>query len=109
MYRIINNTPISLSDSSVTMDQVLNAIKSTNKKLKSIADSTRKMSLDIFKILDLRTLSGTVGETFVGEMSNICPSLRKNPSIDGYPDLVQCSTEEMIRYYDNYSTQDSKE
>jgi hypothetical protein len=67
------------------------------------------MSLDIFKILDLRTLSGTVGETFVGEMSTILPALRKNPSIDGYPDLVQCSTDEMISYYEDYAEQDSKE
>src|SRR5699024_5454947 len=109
MYKIINDTHISLSHLSVSMDEVLAAIESTNNKLRSIADSTREMSLDIFKILDLRTLSGTVGETFVGEMSIICPKLKKNPSIDGYPDLVQCSTPEMVSYFDEYASQDSKE
>ncbi len=109
MYKIINDTHIFLSHLSVSMDEVLAAIESTNNKLRSIADSTREMSLDIFKILDLRTLSGTVGETFVGEMSIICPKLKKNPSIDGYPDLVQCSTPEMVSYFDEYASQDSKE
>lgn len=109
MYKIINDIPITLSHLSVSMNEVLAAIESTNDRLRSIADSTRKMSLDIFKILDLRTLSGTVGETFVGEMSIICPKLRKNPSIDGYPDLVQCSTNEMLIYFSKYAKQDSKE
>lgn len=109
MYRIINSNPIVLSHTVITMNQILSAIVSTNQKLKSIANSTREMSLDIFKILDLRTLSGTVGETFVGEMNLICSSLRKNPSIDGYPDLVQCATDEMIAYYNTYAKQESKE
>lgn len=109
MYKIINNTPIELSDMTVDMDTVLAAIESTNKKLRSISDYTKDLSLDIFKVLDLRTLSGAVGETFVGEMSKINPYLRKNPSIDGYPDLVQCVSPEMISYYKTYASQDSKE
>lgn len=109
MYKIINNSPIKLSDMSVSMDTILSAIESTNYKLRSISDYSKNLSLDIFKILDLRTLSGAVGETFVCEMSRINPLLRKNPSIDGYPDLVQCVSPEMISYYDTYASQDSKE
>lgn len=109
MYNIINDTPITSSHFSVRMDEVLAAINSTNNKLHSISDSTRRMSLDIFKTLDLRTLSGAVGETFVGEMADICPNLRKNPSIDGYPDLVPCSNREMTAYFAAYARQDSKE
>ena len=56
----------------VSMEQVLEAIESANHKLKAISDYTKELSLDIFRILDLRTLSGAVGETFVGEMSRIC-------------------------------------
>ena len=109
MYRIINDEPIRLSHISIDMNTVLESIQSTNNKLRAISDMTREMSLDIFQVLDLRTLSGTVGETFVGEMSSICPSLRKNPSIDGYPDLVQCVNQEMIDYFALYASQDSKE
>lgn len=108
-YRIISDEPIPLSHTSVSISVVLQAVESTNSKLRSIADSTRKMALDIFQVLDLRTLSGTVGETFVGEMANCCPVLRKNPSIDGYPDLVQCTTDEMLAYFNEYASQDSKE
>lgn len=109
MYRILNNAPIELSNSSICINDVLMAIVSTNQKLRSISDFTKDLSLDIFKVLDLRTLSGAVGETFVGEMSKIVPSLKKNPSIDGYPDLVQYVTPEMITYYEAYASQDSKE
>lgn len=109
MYQIVSNEPILLSGTTVTMEEILEAIESTNRKLRSISDSTKKLALDIFKILDLRTLSGTVGETFVGEMAAVCTSLRKNPSIDGYPDLVQCSTPEMQEYFAYYSQQDLKE
>lgn len=109
MYRIISNEPIRLSDINVSMDTVLEAITTTNQKLRAIADSTREMSIDIFQILDLRTLSGTVGETFVGEMSKACPKLKKNPSIDGYPDLCQYATPEMEHYFKDYASQDSAE
>ncbi len=109
MYRIVNDEAIILSHLSVSVEGIRAAIELTNRKLRSISDSTRKLSLDIFNVLDLRTLSGAVGETFVGEMASVCPSLRKNPSIDGYPDLVQYATPEMRDYFDYYASQDSKE
>ena len=109
MYYIVNTAPLVLSDVSVSVDDILAAIEATNNKLRAISDYTKSLSVDIFQILDLRTLSGAVGETFVCEMSRIVPALRKNPSIDGYPDLVQCVTEEMITYFNDYARQDSKE
>ena len=109
MYKILNSTPIVLSDTSINVEDILIALNSTNDKLRSIAEFTRKLSLNIFKILDLRTLSGVVGEIFVGEMAKNISSLKKNPSIDGYPDLVQCVTPEMNAYFDLYAKQDSKE
>lgn len=109
MYKIINDEPIVLSNMSVSVDQVLAGIESTNQKLRSISDRTKMLALDIFKVLDLRTLSGAVGETFVSEMSLVVPTLRKNPSIDGYPDLVQVVTPEMDKYFADYASQDSKE
>lgn len=109
MYKIINDKPIVLSNMSVTVNQILAGIESTNQKLRSISNRTQMLALDIFKVLDLRTLSGAVGETFVAEMSLVVPTLRKNPSIDGYPDLVQVVTPEMHKYFAEYASQDSKE
>ena len=109
MYRIINDAPIELSDLSVSVEEILTAIEATNTKLKTISERTSDLSLDIFQILDLRTLSGAVGETFVAEMASQNASLRKNPSIDGYPDIVQCCNEQMVEYYKLYASQDSKE
>ena len=83
MYRILNTQPIELSNISISTEDILTAINSTNQKLRSIADHTKELSLNIFEVLDLRTLSGAVGETFVGEMTRTVPTLRKNPSIDG--------------------------
>lgn len=109
MYKIIDDSPIIVSGVSVSVNDILAAIESTNQKLKNISDATRAMSLNIFEILDLRTLSGAIGETFVGEMSSQVSYLRKNPSLDGYPDLVLYASPEMKAYYDNYARQDSKE
>ncbi len=109
MYQIISDVPIVLSHVTLPMSTVISAINATNRKIQLIAESTARLSLDVFKVLDLRTLSGAVGETFVSEMSRICPELRKNPSIDGYPDLVQCTTKEMHDYFNYYAAHDSKE
>ena len=46
----------------VSMEQVLEAIESANHKLKAISDYTKELSLDIFRILDLRTLAGLSGK-----------------------------------------------
>ena len=109
MYRIVHNLPIILSNLQVDVSDIVSAIESTNHKIYAIANSTQNFSVDIFKIIDLRTLSGAIGETFVSEMAKVCPALKKNPSIDGYPDLVQCSTPEMLTYFKEYASKDSKE
>ena len=109
MYHIVHNLPIILSNLQVDVSDIVSAIESTNHKIYAIANSTKNFSVDIFKIIDLRTLSGAIGETFVSEMAKVCPALKKNPSIDGYPDLVQCSTPEMLTYFKEYASKDSKE
>lgn len=109
MYRIVHNLPIILSNLQVDVSDIVSAIESTNHKIYAIANSTQNFSVDIFKIIDLRILSGAIGETFVSEMAKVCPALKKNPSIDGYPDLVQCSTPEMLTYFKEYASKDSKE
>lgn len=83
MYKIINGSPIHLSHMALTVNEILTAINTTNSKFKNISDMSRSLSVDIFKIMDLRVLSGVIGETFVAELSQIVSGLKKNPSIDG--------------------------
>lgn len=109
MYKIINGSPIHLSHMALTVNEILTAINTTNSKFKNISDMSRSLSVDIFKIMDLRVLSGVIGETFVAELSQIVSGLKKNPSIDGYPDLLQVVNQEMENYYNIYASMDSKD
>lgn len=47
--------------------------------------------LDLYEIIDLRMLSGLVGEFYVGAVAKANPLLMKNPNLDGYPDLCDMS------------------
>lgn len=109
MYKIIRNTPIKLSHMELSINEIIAAINNTNNKFKEISDQTRALSLDIFQIMDLRILSGIIGETFVIELSKLVPSLKKNPSIDGYPDLLQVVTTKMKHSFEEYSSKESKD
>lgn len=100
-YKILNDSPIKLSHLEVSTDELLLAIKNTNTKFKTISNKTKDMELDIFQVIDFRNLSGIVGEVFVKELSLINNKLHKNPSLDGYPDLLQISTPEMITFFNN--------
>lgn len=98
-YKIIDNTPISLSDFELSSEILLKAIELTNQKFEFLSNRTKQMHLDVFDVIDFRVLSGMVGETLVGELAAQTDSLKKNPNLDGYPDLVQTSTTEMKNYY----------
>lgn len=100
-YKIVSDAPIKLSHVDIKVDLLLKAIDLTNNKFKEIQEKTLQMKLDLFTVIDFRVLSGLVGETFSAELSKICPSLVKNPSLDGYPDLLQVSNEEMRSYLTN--------
>lgn len=107
-YRAITTEPIVLSNLTVTSGQVLQAIEMTNDKFLHIGNETSKMSLDIFDVIDFRVFSGMMGEAFVASLEDVTNrALMKNPSMDGYPDLLQNSTHEMAEYfsscgYDNF-------
>ena len=53
--------------------------------------SKGKVKLDLYEIIDLRMLSGLMGEMFSTEVSKLENRLIKNPNIDGYPDLCDVS------------------
>ncbi|PCH93856.1 MAG: hypothetical protein COB83_13035 [Gammaproteobacteria bacterium] len=99
-YKVIDDSEIQLSNTSVTIEQLIKAVKQTNDKFEKIYHQTSKMNLNLFDVIDFRVLSGVVGETFVTEMCLVNPHFKKNPSLDGYPDLLQVSTPEMQRYFE---------
>lgn len=105
-YKIIDDSPISISHFDLHVKTLLKAIKSTNDKFEFLSSKTSAMHLDVFDVIDFRVLSGLVGETFITELSKICPELNKNPNIDGYPDLCQVATSEMISYFNKCTDKD---
>lgn len=100
-YKIIDNSPIELNNLEIQVSELLIAIQNVNLKFEEIYYETSRMQLDIFDVLDFRNLSGMVGESFVKELATLNNNLAKNPSMDGYPDLVQISTPEMKKYFSN--------
>lgn len=67
-----------------------------------IGQETARMSVDIFDIIDFRAFSGMIGEVFAGVLEEVLDGqMVKNPSIDGYPDLLQNVTQEMKEYFRN--------
>lgn len=99
-YVQITEKPIRLSHITVTPDEVFQAIRETNRKFEYIGRETAKMAVDIFDVIDFRVFSGMVGEAYATTLQEVLGNrLVKNPSIDGYPDLVQNVTPEMQRYF----------
>jgi len=98
-YIRISNKPISLSHSQIESEQILQAIELTNRKFFYIGSETQKMSVDIFDVIDFRVFSGMIGEAFATTLEEVLEhNFVKNPSIDGYPDLLQNTTSEMKDY-----------
>lgn len=91
-YAIADASPIKLCDARVTTDALVDAITAANLTLSRAGEIAEGISLELFDIIDLRMLSGLVGEVFVAELCSRLPFLRKNPNIDGYPDLLDVST-----------------
>lgn len=70
---------------------VVSAAKNVNQKLKGATKSNLIKNLDVYEIIDLRMLSGMIGEMLSTEICNLDGRLIKNPNIDGYPDLCDIS------------------
>jgi len=57
-----------------------------------LAQRSATLGARITDLLDLRTLSGLMGEALATTLAKHCPLLRRNPHIDGYPDLLNLSS-----------------
>ena len=73
-------------------DYVASAALAVNQRLIEAGTQDGSMSLDLYQIIDLRMLSGLIGELFSAEICRLEPRLIKNPNIDGYPDLCDVSS-----------------
>ena len=56
--------------------------------------------MNVFEVLDFRMLSGLVGRSWSPRLARHFKTLVKNPSIDGYPDLLNAVTKDQIRTID---------
>ena len=107
MLKINENFDFYLSENSkISTEQVLDAINTVNTKLRELSAKTEALALNIFTVIDFRMLSGMIGEMLVSELATINTNIRKNPNIDGYPDLVNVSTSKFRTDFDKWKDAD---
>lgn len=85
------SSPLHLLNASVAIETLLQAAEIVNHRLRDANSFQNKVKLDLFDVIDLRMLSGLMGEMFSLEVSKLESNLIKNPNIDGYPDLCDVS------------------
>ena len=98
-YIIADNSSIELINIQIAVSDLIKAVESTNLKLQQLNNLSQKVQ--ILKIMDFRVLSGMIGEIFAKELTVIYKSLKKNPYLNGYPDILECSSEKLIDYFNN--------
>ncbi len=89
--RIVSAEDLQLCNGKVSISLLAEAASNVNMRLRAAVASTGKIRLDLYEIIDLRMLSGLMGEMFSTEVSKNENRLIKNPNIDGYPDLCDVS------------------
>ncbi len=95
---IDEHAAVSSDGASLSVCQIQQAIEATNSRLSKIG-SYRGDVVDVFSIIDFRMLSGLVGEMVALSLHENVPTFRKNPHIDGYPDLCSVSSADAWAYY----------
>ncbi len=106
---ILDESPIVLSSGfELSTREIASAINLVNKKFYDLEKQTEAMAFNIFEVIDFRMLSGLVGETLVSALSTTSDSLRRNPNIDGYPDLLDVSKKEFLEDYTKWSSSDAR-
>ena len=88
---ICSQTSLPLQSGSISIGVFVKAATNVNERLRAATASTGKVKLDLYEIIDLRMLSGLMGEMFSAEVCRLDSRLMKNPNIDGYPDLCDVS------------------
>lgn len=79
---------IKLVNGILTVQEIKHAICAVNQILLNLSIPDGRIGLELYEIIDLRMLSGLIGEMFVSQVVKSTNFLMKNPNIDGYPDLL---------------------
>ena len=82
--------PIDLNVGQLDAATLLAAAERVNEQLEGSRSKNLEL-LDIYDVIDLRMLSGLVGELFSAIVEQLDDRLIKNPNLDGYPDLCDVS------------------
>ena len=88
---VLSETAIPLQVGAVTPSQLAACASRVNHALHETRDE-HLGELDVFDIIDLRMLSGLVGEMFTAAFADSDGRFIKNPNLDGYPDLCDISS-----------------
>jgi hypothetical protein len=91
---IFSNDGVPLLTGFVDVQAIKLAADTVNEQLRNVHEEQLQV-LDIFDIIDLRMLSGLIGELFSNVLAKSDERLLKNPNIDGYPDLCDVSDENL--------------
>lgn len=76
----------------VAVLEVQTALNCVNEQLVTLQTATSSLAFNIFEALDFRMLSGLIGEMAVSKLAETTGRLKKNPNIDGYPDLLNATS-----------------
>src|SRR5690242_13635597 len=93
----VSGADINLSADRLSNAALVSAAQALNDRLIGVSRGIGRLSLQVFDIMDLRMLSGLMGEMFVAELCRQNSFLFKNPNIDGYPDLLDVSTPGLLQ------------
>ncbi len=98
--RVVSKAPIRIpTGPTIQIDTLRQVVDEVNGKLRMI-HGHRGLLLNFFEVVDFRMLSGLVGEVLVSALADTCRDFVKNPSIDGYPDLLNAVTQKQIQTID---------
>lgn len=86
-----NAAEIPLNRGSISAEDLRQVAIDVNAQLQAAAVKGLA-GLEVFDIIDLRMLSGLMGELFAAALASRDSRLLKNPDIDGYPDLCDVSS-----------------
>ncbi len=95
-YILYNDAPIDLKNATVSSDDLLSAASKANEILLGVEVNRNASMPSFYDVIDARSLSGFVGELYARVLAGQHGTLKSNPHIDGYPDLLDVSTPEAL-------------
>lgn len=100
------NIKLPMKQGDLQVTDLLDAASRVNSKLRGAANGQIAGNLDLYEIIDLRMLSGMIGEMYTAEIADAHPCLMKNPNLDGYPDLCDISCPNTLKKLQSYQVSD---